>query len=226
MKLQYLGHSAFLISDSQNHTILIDPFLTGNPLAPVKANQVKADYIILTHAHSDHIGDALNIADKRKTTIICVVELASIISKNGYNTHPLQIGGAFQFPFGKVKFVTAFHGSSTSNGLYAGLAAGVVFKVDNKTIYHCGDTGIFGDMKLIGEIDKIDVLLIPIGGNYTMDIEDAVRAVSLIQPELAIPMHYNTFSLIRANPQEFVDKITANGFHGKVLTPGEELQLS
>jgi len=219
MKLQYLGHSAFLISDSQNHTILIDPFLTGNPLAPVKANQVKADYIILTHAHSDHIGDALNIADKRKTTIICVVELAS-------NTHPLQIGGAFQFPFGKVKFVTAFHGSSTSNGLYAGLAAGVVFKVDNKTIYHCGDTGIFGDMKLIGEIDKIDVLLIPIGGNYTMDIEDAVRAVSLIQPELAIPMHYNTFSLIRANPQEFVDKIAANGFHGKVLTPGEELQLS
>ncbi|HQP62984.1 MAG TPA: metal-dependent hydrolase, partial [Candidatus Cloacimonas sp.] len=152
MELQYFGHSTFLFTNSQKQNIIIDPYLNANPLSPVKSNQVKADYIILTHAHSDHMADALTIADRHKTTIICVSELASIISKSGFRTHPLQIGGAFRFDFGRVKFVPAFHGSSTMNGVYAGLAAGAVFTVEGKTIYHCGDTGIFGDMKLIGEI--------------------------------------------------------------------------
>ena len=226
MKLQYLGHSGFFFQDSQNRTILVDPFITGNPLTSVKANQLTADYIILTHAHSDHFGDTLTIADKRKTTIICIAELASYISRKGFKTHSLQIGGSFSFDFGKVKLVPALHSSSTSDGAYAGPAAGAVFTVDNKTIYHCGDTGIIGDMKLIGEIDPIDVLLIPIGGNFTMDIEDAVRAVSLIQPKLTIPIHYNTFALIQANPQVFIDKIAANGYQGSALKPGEELNIS
>ena len=225
MELQYFGHSTFLFTNSQKQNIIIDPYLNANPLSPVKSNQVKADYIILTHAHSDHMADALTIADRHKTTIICVSELASIISKSGFRTHPLQIGGAFRFDFGRVKFVPAFHGSSTMNGVYAGLAAGAVFTVEGKTIYHCGDTGIFGDMKLIGEIDKIDILLIPIGGNYTMDIDDAVRAVTMINPELAIPMHYNTFDLIKCDPQEFIDRIATNGFRGKVMKPGEKMNI-
>ncbi|MEN6445146.1 MAG: metal-dependent hydrolase [Candidatus Cloacimonas sp.] len=226
MKLQYLGHSAFLFTDSQQCNILIDPFLNGNPLAPIKANQIRADYIILTHGHSDHLGDTLTIADKYNTIVICVAELASQISRNGLKTHPMQVGGAHRFSFGKLKLVPAIHSSSTTNGNYAGLAAGVVFNVDNKTIYHCGDTGIFGDMQLIGEMDQIDILLIPIGGNYTMDIDDAVRAVNRIKPKLTIPMHYNTFDLIKANPVEFIDKLTASGFTGKVMKPGEEMHLS
>ncbi len=221
MELQYLGHSAFRIETKEGKQILIDPFLERNPLAPLSPKQLKADYIILTHAHGDHLGDALTIAHMANTTIICVSELASIISKRGYKVHAMQIGGSFKFEFGKVKLTIALHGSATPDGLYAGLAAGVIIEVDGLCLYHCGDTGLFGDMQLIGDMHSIDYLLIPIGGNYTMDIDDAVRAVKMLRPKLAIPMHYNTFPVITVNPEEFVSKVEAAGFEALIMKPGD-----
>lgn len=223
MKLIYLGHSAFYLENSSGTSILIDPFLDKNPLSPIKAKQVYADYIILTHAHGDHLGDAYAIADMNSTVIICVSELASIIAKRGYKVHAMQIGGACDFSFGRVKLTMALHGSCTPEGEYAGLAAGLILNIDDVTLYHCGDTGIFGDMKLIGEMHKIDYLLVPIGGNYTMDINDAVLAAKMINPAVAIPMHYNTFDAIKANPEEFVAKLEENGILGQVLQAGEEI---
>jgi len=225
MILQYLGHSAFRLVTAEGISILIDPYLDKNPLATAKAKQLIADYIIVTHAHGDHLGDTLSIARPGETTIICVSELASVISKIGFKVHAMQIGGAFLFEFGRVKLVQALHGSVTPDGIYGGLAAGVVLTINGVTIYHCGDTGLFGDMQLIGQLNKINYLLIPIGGNYTMDIEDAAYAVGLIKPQLAIPMHYNTFPMIQVNPQDFVDKIEARGYKGKVMTIGEEMEL-
>ncbi len=223
MKLTYFGHSAFGIETVKGEHILIDPYITGNPLAPVKAEELKADFIILTHAHRDHLGDAYKIARKDHTLIICVVELAGIISRKGYKTHGMQIGGAFNFAFGRVKLTQAFHGSVTPEGEYAGLAAGVVLSVDGKNIYHCGDTGLFGDMSLIGERDRIDYMLVPIGGNYTMDIPDALKAVEFVQPKAAIPMHYNTFEVIKADPNDFVKQARQMQVESFVLKPGDSV---
>lgn len=224
MKLQFLGHSAFRIVANSGAVIIIDPYLDNNPLAPVKSSEISADYIILTHAHGDHCGDAFKIAKMGHTVFICVSELANYISKKGYKTHAMQIGGAFEFPFGLVKLVQALHGSMTPDGLYAGLAAGVVMNIDGQCIYHCGDTGLFGDMKLIGEMHKVDYLLVPIGGNYTMDISDAAQAVKMIQPRCAIPMHYNTFEIIKADPQVFQSRLAELGYQAVILAPGDSLE--
>jgi L-ascorbate metabolism protein UlaG (beta-lactamase superfamily) len=221
MKLRYLGHSAFQIVSSSGTEIVIDPFLDNNPLAPFKSHQVSADYIIITHAHGDHIGDALKIAETGKTTFVCVSELAGMLANQGHKTHAMQIGGAFTFSFGRLKLVPALHGSMTPDGRYAGLAAGVVLSIDGKCIYHCGDTGLFGDMRLIGEMFDVDYMLVPIGGNYTMDIGDAIYAVRMINPKIAIPMHYNTFDLIRADPESFAKQVKEHGYSTQVLSPGD-----
>lgn len=224
MKLQYLGHSAFRLISADDTHILIDPFLDKNPLAPIKSDQIKADYIILTHAHGDHFGDALKIGKMGQTTFICVSELASLISKRGHKVHAMQIGGAFQFSFGRLKLVPAWHGSMTPDGQYAGMAAGVVLNLDGKCIYHCGDTGIFGDMKLIGEMNPVDYLLIPIGGNYTMDTADALYAVKLINPQCSIPMHFNTFEVIKTDPTDFANQAASFGQKVIILQPGQWLE--
>ena len=225
MKLLYLGHSAFQLTSAQGIRLVIDPFMDNNPLAPIKAKDLKADYILLSHAHGDHCGDALKIAEKGRSTIIAVSELASYFSQSGHKTHPMQIGGAHNFEFGRVKLTRAEHGSMTPDGRYGGLAAGFVLTIDGICIYHAGDTGIFGDMKLIGELDRIDYFLVPIGGNYTMDIQDAAIATSWINPKYAIPMHYNTFPVIRTVPQEFVARLEARGYKGRVMEIGEKLTL-
>lgn len=223
MKITFYGHSAFGFETAGGQKILIDPYLSGNSACPVKPEDIKADWIILTHAHGDHIGDAFKIAEKAHTTFICVTELAKYISDKGFKTHGMQIGGAFNFPFGRVKLTQALHGSMTPDGRYAGLAAGVVLSAENTNIYHCGDTGIFYDMKLIGELDRIDYMLVPIGGNYTMDVADAVKAVELVRPKIAIPMHYNTFPIINADPDEFAKAIRERGFECRILKPGASI---
>jgi len=224
MKLRYLGHSAFLITTNEGLDILIDPYLDRNPLAPIKSTQIKADYIVLTHAHGDHLGDALHIAKMGATTFICVSELASLISKRGHKVHAMQIGGAFNFPFGRLKLVPAMHGSMTPEGQYGGLAAGVLMQIDGKTIYHSGDTGIFGDMQLIGQMNHIDIALLPIGGNYTMDATDALWALDLLLPDLTIPMHYNTFEVIQADAEGFARQAAIKGYKVRVLQPGQLLE--
>jgi L-ascorbate metabolism protein UlaG (beta-lactamase superfamily) len=223
--IQYLSHSAFLIKEDEN-TILIDPFITGNPNNVVKLEDLNPNYIVLTHAHGDHLGDAIDISRRNNALIICVNELGVYLSELGINNHKMHIGGAYNFPFGRLKFTIAHHGSSTNDGRYMGEPAGVVIQLKNKTIYHCGDTGLFLDMKLIGELNKIDIMLVPIGDNFTMGIDDAVIAVDFVNPELAIPMHYNTFPIIAADPFEFKSKCETINKKVKVLQFGEVLELN
>ena len=182
MKLKYFSHSAFQITTESGKIILIDPFLDGNPTSPVKSDQVSADYIILTHAHSDHIGDAFKIAKRTDPLFICVNELANYCANQGFKAHNMHIGGNYKFEFGEVKFTIAHHGSITPDGKYAGEPAGVILSIEGKNIYHTGDTGLFSDLKLIGEITPIDYMLLPIGGNFTMGIKDAVKAVEFTNP--------------------------------------------
>ena len=225
MKLKYFSHSAFQITTDNGKRVLIDPFLTGNPTSPVKTEEVNADFIVLTHAHGDHIGDAFSIADRCNSLIICVNELADYCKSKGYNAHNMHIGGGYNFEFGRVKFTIAHHGSMTPDNTYAGEPAGVVISADGKNVYHTGDTGLFYDMKLIGEMTPIDYMLLPIGDNFTMGITDAVKAVELTNPKVAIPMHYNTFPVIEADPDEFKQKAEAKGFNCKVMNYGEEIEL-
>ncbi|MFC2103543.1 metal-dependent hydrolase [Bacteroidota bacterium] len=225
MKLRYFSHSSFQITTSANIKILIDPFLDGNPTSPVKADDVEADYIILTHAHGDHIGDAFSIAKRCGSTFISVNELAEYCKSNGFNAHNMHIGGGYNFEFGRVKFTIAHHGSMTPDNTYAGEPAGVLITIEGITIYHTGDTGLFYDMKLIGEMNEIDYMLLPIGDNFTMGITDALKAVEFVNPKTAIPMHYNTFPVIEADPKEFQKKVEDIGKISKVMDYGEEIEL-
>jgi L-ascorbate metabolism protein UlaG (beta-lactamase superfamily) len=224
MKLRYFSHSAFQITTDNNKIILIDPFLDDNPTSPVKSKDVTADYIILSHAHGDHLGDTFKIAGK-DTIIICVNELANYCISRGFKAHNMHIGGGYNFDFGRVKFTIAHHGSKTPSGEYAGEPAGIIITINNKSIYHTGDTALFYDMKLIGEMTKIDYMLLPIGDNYTMGIKDAVKAVELVNPGLAIPMHYNTFPVIQADPELFKRNVEEKGYKCRVMRYGEEIEL-
>ncbi|MFN3781436.1 MAG: metal-dependent hydrolase [Candidatus Kapaibacteriota bacterium] len=225
LKLRYLSHSTFLLDDG-SFTLIIDPFISGNPTCPIKSpDEIKAHFIVLTHAHGDHLGDAFTIAKNNDALVIAVNELANYAAENGCKAHNMHIGGGYNFPFGRLKFTIAHHGSSSPDGRYMGEPAGVVIKMGGKTIYHPGDTGLFLDMKLIGELDKIDVFLAPIGDNFTMGIDDAVKAVEFVNPDLTIPMHYNTFPVIPADPNEFKKKVEAIGKKCYVMEYGETLEL-
>ncbi|MCE1190391.1 MAG: metal-dependent hydrolase [Ignavibacteria bacterium] len=225
MKLQYLSHSAFLVTTNDGMRILIDPFLDNNPKSPVKSSDIQADYILVSHAHGDHLGDTVKIARRCGALTICVYELANILKNEGIETHAMHIGGSHIFPFGKVKFTIAHHGSKTEDGIHAGQPAGILLTIEGKTIYHAGDTGLFLDMKLIGEMNAIYAALLPIGDNFTMGIDDAVKASEFLNPNITIPMHYNTFPVIAADPQEFVDKLQKNNRECKILEIGEIIEI-
>ena len=225
MKLKYFSHSAFQITNNNGKKILIDPYLSGSPNSTVKPDDVDADFIILTHAHGDHIGDAFSIAKRCDPLFICVNELANYCSSKGFKAHNMHIGGSHKFEFGRIKLTIAHHGSMTPDGTYAGEPAGVILSIEEKNVYHTGDTGLFYDMKLIGEMNKIDYLLLPIGDNFTMGITDAVKAVEFVSPKVAIPMHYNTFPVIKTDPLEFKKLVEEKGFQCKVMQYGEEIDL-
>ncbi|TDI88289.1 MAG: metal-dependent hydrolase [Caldithrix sp.] len=227
VKLTFLSHAAFLL-ETDGTRILMDPFLNGNPLATLNPEEAKCDYILLTHGHNDHVGDTVAIAKKNNATVISNYEIASWCDGQGLNTHSMHIGGAHYFPFGRIKLTIAHHGSGYgSNGqmIYMGNPAGALITVEGKTIYHAGDTGLFYDMKLIGEMNSIDVALLPIGDNFTMGIDDAVKAVEFLKPKLTIPIHYKTFDVIDVDPEEFVRKVEASRMKAQVLAVGEELTV-
>lgn len=225
MKLRYFSHSSFQITTANGHVILIDPFLDDNPTSPVKSNDVSADFIVLTHAHGDHIGDAFKIAERTNPLFICVNELANYCADKGFRAHNMHIGGSNNFDFGRLKFTIAHHGSMTPDNSYGGEPAGVILTIDGKSLYHTGDTGLFYDMKLIGEMTPIDYMLLPIGDNFTMGITDAVKAVELTDPQFAIPMHYNTFPVIEADPYEFRKQVEAIGKKAVVMDFGAEIDI-
>lgn len=227
MKITYLSHSCVLIENG-SHSLIIDPFLSGNDRAPVSPDEVKVDFILLTHGHDDHVGDTAKIAKANGATIVSNFEIADYFGGQGLKSHGMYHGGAYGFPFGRVKFTIAHHGSSlqTPEGRIAmGNPAGLLVTIEGKTLYHAGDTALFLDMQLIAERDPIDVAFLPIGDNFTMGVDDAAKAVEFLKPKIVVPIHYDTWPIIAADTDDFAKKAKAAGAEPRILKPGEVLEL-
>jgi L-ascorbate metabolism protein UlaG (beta-lactamase superfamily) len=194
--------------ESDGKNLLIDPFLNGNPAAAAKPTEVPADFILVSHGHGDHVGDTIAIAERTGATVITNYEISEWLMKKGVKkAHGQQHGGSHAFPFGRVKLTLAFHGSALPDGSNGGNPCGfLIYLNDGTKIYDAADTGLFGDMRLIGE-EGIDLALLPIGDNYTMGPDDALRAVKMIQPKKVLPIHFNTFDLIKQDAQAWADRV-------------------
>jgi L-ascorbate metabolism protein UlaG (beta-lactamase superfamily) len=221
MEIRFLGHACFELSDGSAR-VLIDPFLSGNPKAAVKPDEVEPTHILLTHGHADHILDAADIAKRTGAACVALVETATWLSKQGVeNVSDPNLGGTVRFDWGWVKLVQALHSSETPDNTVT-YANGLVVNIGGTTVYHLGDTCLFGDMKLIAQRTPVDVALVPIGGHYTMDRHDGVVAVELIGPKTVIPCHYDTFPPIETDAQAFkADVESKTGSKVVVLEPGE-----
>jgi L-ascorbate metabolism protein UlaG (beta-lactamase superfamily) len=228
MKLTFIGHAAAYL-ETESDKFLFDPFLTGNPKATIAASQVHPTYILLTHGHADHVGDAVPISKRTGAPVITTFELANWLEAQGAHTVAMNHGGWCQFSFGRVRFTIAFHSSSSiedgGRPLYLGEPAGVILETEGKTIYHAGDTALFSDMRLIGEEAPIDLALLPIGEHFTMGPKDAAKAVELLAPKHVVPIHYGTFPPLVGDPQEFVRLAGGKGAEIHVLKPGESLKF-
>ena len=226
MKITYHGHSCVYVETAASR-LIIDPFLNGNSLATVGPSDIRCDYILLSHGHEDHTGDAFAIAEANQATIIANYEIAEYFAARGLKTHGMNPGGAFKFPFGKVKLTLAHHTSSLNAGLnpiYMGVPCGLLVEADGKRLYHAGDTALFLDMQLIGK-GGLDLAFIPIGDNFTMGPEDALDALDLLKPRLATPIHYNTWPPIAQDADAFTRDAAARGHQVKALKSGETLAL-
>ena len=221
LKFSYYGHSAFLLDDG-TYKVLVDPFITGNPVASVSAEEVTCDYILVSHAHGDHLGDAPMIARHRKAEVVAVPEVLGLFDES-VTGHGMNIGGSLNLPFGKVRMVRAIH----SCGVGGGIACGFVVYMGGLVTYYAGDTALFSDMRLIGQKDHIDFAILPIGDNYTMGLEDAAMAAQLLNARHIIPVHYNTWSVIEQNPADYKRAVESTG-HADVhiVKPGDEIELT
>ncbi|TYP74907.1 metal-dependent hydrolase [Paenibacillus methanolicus] len=230
MKIVYHGHSCVQVVTSEGKSLVIDPFLRGNPLAVTKPEDIQADAVLLTHAHTDHLLDAEPIAKANDAPVIAIVELATYMSWKGVKTIGMNMGGTIDLGFAQAKMIQAFHSSGivleeTQQIVYAGMPAGFIVRADGLTILHAGDTALYGDMKMIGERNAIDVAFIPIGDHYTMGPEDALQAAEWYNAKLVIPVHYDSFPVIKQDAEAFVAKLASRGLKGKVLAPGESIEL-
>jgi L-ascorbate metabolism protein UlaG (beta-lactamase superfamily) len=226
MKITYYGHSCFLV-ETAGARLLLDPFLTGNSAAPLAAADVRCDFILCSHGHEDHTCDALAIAKANDATIIANYEIAEYFAAQGAKTHGMNPGGAWKFPFGRVKLTIAHHTSSVNAGinpLYLGVACGLLVEADGRRLYHAGDTALFMDMQLIGR-SGLDAALLPIGDNFTMGPADALDALDFLKPKVAVPMHYNTWPPIAQDAPAFARAAHARGHTVNPLQPGASLTL-
>lgn len=229
LEIQYHGHSCIQLT-SEGHSIIIDPFITGNPLAATKLSDIRVQYILLTHGHQDHILDAVELAKQNDATIIATFELANYLGWQGAKTMALNLGGSASFPFGTVKMTQAFHSSGMvfeedTRIVYLGMPGGFIVTMGGKTVYHAGDTGLFGDMKLLGERHDIDAAFLPIGDVFTMGPEDAKTAAEWVGAKFVVPMHYDTFPPIKQDGKAFVESLKEKGIDGAALKPGESTRL-
>ncbi|MBN2470252.1 MAG: metal-dependent hydrolase [Anaerolineae bacterium] len=226
VKITWLGHAALALDINGTH-VLVDPFLSGNPLAAADPESLPADYILLTHGHGDHVGDAVAIAKRTGAMVIANNEVAGWIHGQGVRqTHGMNPDGAYDFGFARVALTIAFHSSSLPDGSYGGQPNGILITTpQNQRIYLAGDTGLFSDMKLIGD-KGLDFAVLPIGGNYTMGTEEALQAVKLLNPKAVLPVHYNTFPVIPANPAEWAQQVhNQTDCKAIVLDPGGSYTL-
>lgn len=225
VKITWLGHASIRV-ETGGYRLLVDPFLTDNPMATLNAAEAQADYILLSHGHGDHVGDTVEIARRTGATVITNFEIGGWLDKKGVKNHTQHIGGGYHHPFGYLKLTQAVHGSGLPDGSYGGNPAGFLLtSKDGKKVYLACDTGLFGDMRLIGD-EGLDLAVLPIGDNYTMGPDDALRAVRLLNPKHVIPVHYNTWDVIAQDPNAWAQRVEAEtSARVHVLKPGESFEI-
>jgi len=224
LRLTYHGHSCFEL-EADGHRIIVDPFLNGNTHAKRKPADVKVEAVLVSHGHGDHVGDAVEIAKRNGCPVVANFEISNWISAQGADSHGMHIGGAHTFPWGRVKLTPALHGSVLPDGTYGGNPAGFLVWMGGQCVYFAGDTGIMSDMALYGRLNPIDLALLPIGDNYTMGVDDAVEAAALLGCKQAMPIHFNTFPIIPADPKEFLRRVEARGIKGRLCGFGETIEV-
>ena len=225
MKITFYGHASLGI-EVGGKNIIVDPYISPNPKAShIDVNALKADYILLTHAHGDHIADVETIAKNTNATIVSNAEIAGYYEKKGFNSHPMNHGGSWNFDFGKVKYVNAIHSSSFPDGAYGGNPGGFVIEGEHKNIYIAGDTALTFDMQLIPLRTNLDLAILPIGDNFTMDIEDAIIAADFVECDKILGYHFDTFGYIEINHQEAVKKFFDAGKDLMLLEIGASIEL-
>lgn len=226
MKFIYYGHSCFSLS-ANGKVLLFDPFISGNPLAKhISVSSIECDYIFISHGHEDHIADAVSIANRTRAQVVSNFEIVTWLNGKGIsNTHPMNIGGHWFFDFGKVKCVNAIHSSSLPDGSNGGNPMGFLLETKDGNVYYSGDTALTYDMKLIGDYKKIDVALLPVGGNFTMGIDNALIASDFVKCEKIIGLHFDTFGYIRIDHREATEKFIAAGKELILPEIGKSIEL-
>lgn len=220
-KYIYHGHSCFELK-TQKITMLFDPFFTGNTKADITEKEVFCDMILLTHAHDDHFGDAISIAQRTESVVIAIPEVLALFPEEGIHSHGMNLGGTVETPYGHITMVPAMH----SSGVAGGVACGYVISfTDGPTVYYAGDTALFGDMKLIGESFHIDYAILPIGDNYTMGPSDAIRAAQMLHAKTVIPIHYDTWPIIEQDVKQFKKEAEEQGLDVAIVIPGQAFVL-